>query len=319
MHIGTNLLAALLCWSLVQSAHAQSGIQWSSRPDQAVARATESGVPVMFWITQRAQSNDDEINDLRDAQKDAFRDPVVLTITERYFVPCRVARNSRVLAEAEKLGLPKDIGLHIAVVSPDGVLIDQIDPEQIASAEALADRLAAASRTYRDAMYSEKLKATLTNPETSKTKVRSALRTIWQLRMYGADQDIVGLLSRSDLVPDERSRLYQLLAAFGTEPCVNALLDAAPTDAAAQSALNRADLAAIPALLDALPTADADPTPRQIAAYRAATSLVRTRNAKDEPFWTSATPDERARELDRVRTSGQAVFDSWHAREGRWR
>src|ERR1051326_718780 len=146
-------------------ARAQSGIQWSGSAKMSVDRAAEMGVPIMFWVTDGSKWDDD---DLKDAQRDAFRDPVVLAITERYFVPCRVSRNSNVLAEAERLGLPTNFGLYIAIITPDGKLLDQIDPGQVASPEALAGRLAAASRAYRDSVYNEKIKPVLTDPKAAK-------------------------------------------------------------------------------------------------------------------------------------------------------
>src|SRR5262245_39940820 len=103
---------------LVGPAAAQSGIQWSGSAKLSVDRAVEMGVPVLFWVTANTGWDDD---DLKDAQRDAFRDPIVLAITERYFVPCRVSRsNSNVVAEAERLGLQTHFGFYLAVVTTDG-------------------------------------------------------------------------------------------------------------------------------------------------------------------------------------------------------
>jgi hypothetical protein len=139
------------------------------------------------------------------------------------------------------------------------------------------------------------------------------------MRIYIADQEIVGVLSRKDLTPEERSRLYQLLASFGTAPCMEALLDAAPKEKTAVAALARAEPAAIPSLLSALPPVDGEVSARQVAAYRAAVAIAQLRNPKSDTFWTTAKPDERAKELERVKAAAQAVFDSWQQRDGRWR
>jgi hypothetical protein len=310
------LVMSMVLLGLTAPVRAQSGIQWSGSAKMSVDRAEEMGVPVMFWVTDGSSWNDD---DLKDAQRDAFRDPVVLEITERYFVPCRVSRNSNVIKEAERLGLPTNFGLYIAIITPDGKLLDQIDPGQVASPEALAGRLAAASRAYREAMYNEKIKPVLTDPKAAKSTVAEAVRTVWRTRMYGADKDVVALLARTDLTPGEKSRLYQLLAAFGTEPCVNALLDAALKDRAAAQALARAEPEALGTLLTSLPPESGDVSARQVAAYRAAAAMVQLQVPKSDTFWTSAKPEERAKELERLRTAGQAVFDSWWEREGHWR
>ena len=64
----------------------------------------------MFWITQGSDVGDDD--DLKDAQGESFRDPIVVAIAEHHYVPVRVSRNSRVLEEAGKLGLPTTHGLY---------------------------------------------------------------------------------------------------------------------------------------------------------------------------------------------------------------
>lgn len=313
------LVATIALSFLSLPAAAQNGIQWSGNARASIDRASELSVPVMFWVTERTEWDDDALDDLKDAQEDAFRDPIVVAIADRYFVPVRVSMNSRALGEAEKLGLPTNFGLYIALVTPTGKLLDQIDPGKVASPEELATRLVAASRAYRASVYDAKLKPILTNPESSKPDVRRAVRTLWKMRIYSADTDVVGILQRSDLTPQEQARLYQLLAAFGTAPCVNALLDASPNDKAAATALTRAEPAAIPALLEALPPDSGEVSARQILAYRTAAALARIRGVKDDAFWTSATPEDRAKEIERLRTSAQSVFDSWQAREGRWR
>lgn len=301
---------------LAGPAAAQSGIQWSGSAKMSVDRAVEMGVPVMFWVTDGNRWDDD---DLKDAQRDAFRDPIVLAITERYFVPCRVSRNSNVLAEAERLGLPTHFGLYIAIVTPEGKLVDQIDPGSVATPELLAEKLTAASRKYRDSVYNETLKPVITDLRTAKAKVAEAVRTVWRMRIYSADQDIVALVARDDVKGEQRSRLYQMLAAFGTAPCVNALLDAAPKDKAAVAALSRAEPAALPTLVEAMPATEGEATPRQIAAYRGAALVSKVGAMKDDKFWTTATAQDREKELERVKAAAIAVHNSWWDREGHWR
>jgi hypothetical protein len=314
------ITAAVFAAALPAAARAQSGIQWSGNALQSIDRAKELGVPLLFWVTERTEYDDDDANDLVDAQKDAFRDPIVLALTERYFVPCRVGRNSRAMGEAQKLGLPTNFGLYIAIISPSGQLLAQIDPGQVASPEALADRMAAASRAYRDSVYTEKLKPVLTSPDSMKPQLRRAVRTAWRSRIYSADQDIVKLMGRTDVTKEERARLYPLLGAFATAPCVNALLDAAAAkDTAAAVALARAEPLALTTLVEALPAPEGEVTDRQLAAYRAAAAVAKLVGPKSDTFWTSAKPQDRRAELDRVRAAAQAALDSWQEREGRWR
>ena len=78
----------------------QSPIQWNGNTNMAVARAQEQQLPLMFWVTERADLLDDD--DLRSEQNKAFRDPIVVAIARDRYVPVRVARNSRVLIDAER-------------------------------------------------------------------------------------------------------------------------------------------------------------------------------------------------------------------------
>jgi hypothetical protein len=299
---------------------AQNGIQWSGNARSSVERAREMEVPVMFWVTERTEHDDDAVDDLKDAQEDAFRDPIVVGIAERYFVPCRVARNSNVLSEAQKLGLPTDFGLYIALVTPTGKVLDQIDPRQVATPEALAERLAAASRAHRADVYTEKCRGPITDAGADKSDVRRAVRAVWKMHIYSADADLAALVGRSDLTDQERAKLYKLLAEFGTPACTEALLTASETDGAAKAALGRAEPAALPALIASLPGLEGEVSTRQFAAYSGVVAIAKVRGgAKDEAFWAGASAEDRQAELDRVTAAGQAVHDAWQEREGKWR
>lgn len=317
LHVAVAVVAMALL--ATGTARAQSGIQWSQRPDAALERAREMDVPLMFWVTKRAKWDDEDAKDLRDAQDDSFRESIVAMIAERYFVPCRVTQNSKVLATAEKLGVDITSENYIAIVTASGRLLDQIDPAQVASPEALAERLAAASRAHREAVYEGGLKETIANPQAAKSAVRTAVQAVWRLRIYGADAEIAGLLKRTDLTPPERQRVYKLLGAMGTPECTRALLDAAGSDQEAASALARADVGALPTLLEALPAEEGEVTKRNIAAYRGAAALTRSTSNEPDDFWTKATPQQRAAALERLKTRAEAVYDAWYEREGRWR
>jgi hypothetical protein len=297
-------------------AHAQNPIQWNANPRTAADRAREQQIPIMFWVTQSSVIGRD---DIKDAQSESFRDPVVVAIAEHHFVPVRISRNSRVVEDAQKLGLPTVHGLYVALVTGDGRLIDQIEPSQVANPQAFAERLTAAFRSYRDALYRDKLKGIITSAESSKDDVWQGLQTVWRLNILSADQDIVGLLDRKDLVPVERQRLYSMLASFATKPCVDALLTrAAAGDREAASALGNAEAGALEFLLPQLPTVESA-TDTQIAAYNAAAAIIREHQRQTVNFWKTARPEERARELDTLRARAESVLDYWQERNGRWR
>ena len=315
MWIRGAILGVLLAAAAV--ARAQSPIQWIGNSQTAIARAQEHQLPLMFWVTERRDVFDDD--DLRGAQAQAFRDPIVVSIAHERFVPVRVARNSRVLAEAEKFGLPTGFGLYIALISPDGKLLGQIDPGQVADPDALAQQLTAVFRAYRDQLYTEKLKGAVTDLSAERSRVRPAVQTVWRLGILSADRDMVGLLARQDLTPADRSKIYMLLASFATQPCIEALVGAAEKgDKDAERALSRAEGGALEWLLATLP-GEGEATASQIAAYRAAMQVARAGSPKPEAFWKSAKPEDRTKEVEYVRRKAEPVLDYWRETVGKWR
>jgi hypothetical protein len=312
--IALTVLLALL--ALPAAVLAQNPIQWNANTRAAIDRAHEQQLPLIFWVTESTGVFDS--SDLRDAQAESFRDPTVVAIAEHYFVPVRISRNSRMLEEAQRLGLPTSHGLYVAVITSDGRLLEQIDPGKVADPVIFAERLTAVFRSYRDALYKEQLKSILTSPESTKADVRVALQTIWRLNILSADQDIVGLLDRSDLLPVERQRLYGMLAAFATKPCVDALLlRAAGGDRDAAAALGKAEAGALEFLLPQLPTEESA-TELQVAAYNAA-AQISGMSRKPATFWTGAKPEVRAKELESLTTRAHTVWEYWNERNGRWR
>jgi hypothetical protein len=298
-------------------ASAQNPIQWNGNARAAIERAQEQQLPVMFWVTEGRDIGDDD--DLKDAQEESFRDPIVVAIAEHYYIPVRVSRNSRVLEEAQNLGLPTSHGLCVALVTGDGRVLDQIDPGQVASPEAFAERITRAFRAYRDGFYRDKLKSIITTTDAPKPEVRRAVQTIWRLNILSADQDLVALLDRKDLEPVERQRLYSMLASFATKPCVDALLArAASGDRQAASALAKAEAGALEFLVPQLPTAESA-TAAQIAAYDATVQIAHVRQRRPADFWTNGKPEDRAKELDTLHARAADVLEYWQQRSGRWR
>ncbi len=314
--LSLTALVAILSWA---PALAQNPIQWSGNARASIERARELSLPLMFWVDQRSDNLDGD--DLRDAEEHAFRDPTVAWLAKERYVPVRVSRNSRVLEEARQLGLPTEFGLYVALVTADGKVLDRIDPGEVAQPQALAERLAAASRRYRDGLYESDLKPIVTDPEAPKEKVRRAVQAVWRLGMFAADRDVVALLDRADLTPTERKRLYAMIASIATEPCIVALLErAASGDRDAAGALARAEPAALEWLIPEMPPPDADEhTARQSAAYTAVTQIARAGAARPAPFWKNSKPEDRAKELDRVTLRARAVLEHWQETVGRWR
>lgn len=310
-------IAAILL--LTAGAGAQSPIQWNGNARAAIDRAHEQGLPLMFWVTESNDPGDD--NDLEDAQNDSFRDPIVVAIAHKYYIPVRVSRNSRVLEEAQKLGLPTSHGLYVAIITSDGKLLDQIDPGQVADPMQFAERLTAASRQYRDQMYQQNLREHVANLAAPKPEVRRALQTVWRLGILSADTDIVAILDRTDLLPGERKRLYDVLASFATAPCVEALLTrAAAGEKDAITALNKAEPGALEFLRADIPAPDAaELSPRQIAACRAASQIARLPSRPPDTVWAGPATPARTKALEKLAPRVDSVFEYWQENTGRWR
>ncbi len=311
-----GVLAALV-W--IGTVSAQNPVQWSGNARASIERARELSLPLMFWVDDRA--NDLDEDNLRDAQENAFHDPVVVWLSQHRFIPVRVSRNSRVLKEAAELGLPTEFGRYIALVSADGRVLDQIDPGAVAGAGTLAERLAAASKKYRDELYEKEYKPILTSKEEPKDRVRRAVQAVWQLSLLSADKDCVALLDRGDLTPTERGRLYGMLAALATKPCIDSLLSRAEKgERDAANALARAEAGALEWLIPEMAPADAsERTARQSAAYLAVVQIARAGSARPDAFWKNAKVEDRAKELERLTRRAESVLDYWRENTGRWR
>ncbi len=292
-------------------AGAQNPVQWSGNVKQSVDRAAEQSLPLLIWVKDGHDFDDD---DLEDAQEDCFRDPIVVGLIQKRFVALRVNRNSRVIEEAGKLGLPTGFGLYCAVLTHDGRVIDQMGPGEVAQPPVFAARLVAAYGKFCDDLYESKILPVLQDPATPKPRARLAAQTVWRLGIKRADTAIIGLLSRPDLQPQEVGRLYELLASLGTRESIRALLDRADEKPAA-AALAKAEPGALEWLVPEMPHADGQPTPRQLAAYAAATRVCRTA-AKGKEWWDSSTPALRQKELDRVQAKAVTVLEYWREHEG---
>ncbi|MBL8964422.1 MAG: hypothetical protein KF787_01045 [Phycisphaeraceae bacterium] len=313
-----RLLLAIILATIASPARAQNPIQWMGNSKAAVNRAAEHSMPLLFWVTEKEDALDDD--DLRDAQSRAFRDPAVSALAQRRFVPVRVSRgNSRVVEEAQKLGLPTDFGLYIAIISPEGKLIRRISPGDVADAQALATSMVEALHTYLNDLYDSKLRPVITSSESSKADVRDAVQTVWRLGILSADKDCIALLERGDLTPTEHARLCTMLGAMATPACIEELLGrAAAGDEAAANALNQAEAGALETLLKELPPEHRPPEPRQVVAYRAACRISHT-SAKPDSFWPEAQPGQRRAALESLRRRAEPILDFWNHNTGRWR
>lgn len=236
-------------------------------------------------------------------------------LIQNHFIPVRVSRTSNVLAEAERHGLPTSHGLYCAVLTADGRLLDSMGPGEVADPAAFASHLQRAYARFCDDLFENELRPLLENPATPKPQARRAVQAVYRLGIRSADHAVISLLSRSDITPSERNRLYDVLASLATQPAISALLDRAP-DAAAVAALRRAHHDSLQWLTAEFPAASGPVLPRQFAAYDAASRICRYSASRDKDWWSRAGSDDRQQELDRLHDRIQAVLDYWNQNEG---
>jgi len=316
------LYSALSLLLLSQTpAVAQNPIQWSGSVKQSVDRAVEQSLPLLFWVKEGSTLDNDN---LEDAQEDSFRDPTVVSYVHNHFVPVRVNRNSRVIEEASKLGLPTKFGLYCAVITTEGVLLAEMGPGEVANPEVFAAKLIGAYNKYITDLYVKDLKPQITDLQTPMPQARLALQKVWKLDIKSADADIINLLSREDLTTTQTRRIYELLASLGTKASIEELLkrtDQQSESKAAAAALLKAQPHAIEFLLPALPSpnapanADSNLPPAQLAAYNALARISRT-TANSQEWWSHAKPDVRLTEINRVQTKATAILEYLQGQSG---
>lgn len=258
--------------------------------------------------------------------------PVVVWLSRSRFIPVRVARNSNVLKVAEEFGLPTTHGLYVAVMSPDGKVLAEINPIELTDPSVLATRLQSAFDAYRADIYETKVKPVLANPESPLPALREALTLVWKMNITAADAPVFALLARPNLTKVQTSRLYSLLASLATDPAIQHLVGAATTDPDALKALRTAPPGALRVLLAELPEPQPetqpdpsakDPGPglndRQFAAYAALCTIAKAGEPRPKKFWETAPAKQQADVLTKARAKAEAVLAYWDEGEGKYR
>lgn len=314
----TMVLAATLAALVLltpRAALAQNPVQWSTNAGRAIERAREQLLPILIWVKDgRNDGGGNGDNDLEDAQEDCFRDPVVVGIIQKHFVPLKVSRNSRSVEEMKRLGLPTGFGLYCAVLTYDGNVLDTMGPGEVAQPHTFATHLNTAYTRFCGDVYQKEIKPVLEDLKSPKSKARLAAQAVWRLGIKQADTVVIGLLSREDLSAMEKSRVYELLASLSTAKSIGALLERAD-DKQASAALAKANPGALEWLLPAMPSAEGEISARQLAAYTAAAKICRT-SPKGKDWWDNAKPEARQKELDRVGMQAATVLEFWRQQEG---
>lgn len=292
---------------------ADSTIQWISDPARGVAAAKKADKLVLFWVPGSSTENDSK---LENAQSRVFRDPLVKSIVAERFVPTRLSRSSDNAATFQKLGLPQDYGLYLAVVNPqDGTLVDRITAEAVADEHTLATKLTEAYRSRGQSAfdaYAKQLEAAEVEPGV----VEAAIGVVDRYTVTGADNSLIKLLENSRLSDALRKRIFDTLAKLSTKEAVAALLQNAKDSKAAADALMKIEPGGAAHLLEAI--AGEDPE-LMLIAYKAAAKATKLPSPKVDRFFSGKNERAINEEKQRVIQHVRRVAARWEETIGLYR
>jgi hypothetical protein len=299
-------VVGIIGFGLTASAAAQT-VQWISNINQGVGQAKRTGLPLLLYIT----GSDKDGGDIKDNQQRAFRDPLVREIVSARFVPVRQAYGSASKQVLQEVGASPETRLAIVCITPNGKLVGTVGTGQIEQARALATQLTMLFRTYRTGVFERELKPKLEDDATRPGDIIKALKVIEKLLIIEADQGVVKLLENEKLASTVRKQVYGVLAVLSTPRCVKALLEAAPNDKLAATALKRCTPAGAEEMLSAL---DLEKPGELPVAYDAVTKICKIKGAKPRGFWNGKNERLLYDEIERVEAEVRKSAKRWRDR-----
>jgi hypothetical protein len=308
------IVMAGLSLSAGAAAQGQRPIQWIANTQEGVAQAKRTGLPIIFYVTGSGRRDD---SDLEQAQRRAFRDPLVRGIAEERFVPIRLPRSNENRNMLEQMGAPAATGLYLACATPDGKLIGTIPPDQVADARVLARQMTAMFRKYRVDMFQRELKPKLEDEAARPGDIVKALKVIEKFLILEADESVAKLLERGQLSKALQKQVYDVLAELSTPKSVDTLLEAALQDKLAATALARCTPAGAEQMLPALDLGQ--PQEKFLVVYEAVTKICKIKATKPPGFWSGPNARLIAEEIERVKAEVGKTAKRWRDRHEAYR
>jgi hypothetical protein len=301
----TRVAILFACVAGTVSAAAQStDLPWRTDPQQAVAEAHQQDRPLLVYVLAGTKDRDDK---LEQAHHRSFSDPRVQRLAQR-FIPLKLSRSVHrdVLKD---FGLSESANMVISFVTPGGKVLGEISAGGIAQAESLAAKLAAVLQSFSETTYEDRLKPILESADAKAADVKAALRTIGELRITVAEQDLVKFLEREQLDPALRSAACETLAALSTKSAVGKLLDLSGAgDKAAAKALEKCTPVGAEYLWADL---QPDATPFDYPLYKLITKICDVREAKPEKWFDTAKPKVRQDHLAKIEKLVHEAAKRW--------
>ena len=274
-------------------AQSSQGIQWQKDPQQAVALAQRTKLPLMFYVLPGSSDRDER---LERAQRRALADPRVLRLSQR-FIPVRLSR-SRHRDLLEKVHLRRTASMEMSFVAPNGDRLDNISAGGIAEPDSLAQKMARVFNFYRQRLFDTEQRPVLEKKESKPAEIRAALERIRDFIILGADSTVVTLMEREGLDAKNAALCYDVLAQLSTQISVNKLLDLSlDGDANAAKALTKCTPAAAELMLGQMITEDGGV---RVDIYKAVTKICRIKKVKSNQWWERAKERLHIKERERV-------------------
>lgn len=287
-------------------AHAQRGINWLNDPQEAVALAQRTQLPIMVYVLAGSDERDD---DLENAQRRALSDPQVLAQARR-FVPLRLSR-SRHRDILSQFHLPESANMQISFVEPGGAALDTLSPSGVGQADSLAQKMALVFDLYRQRLFDREMRPVLEKPDSESAEVLKVLQRIRELTIKQADASVAALLERQNAEPAVLNAAYDTLAHLSTKIAVEKLLErSAAGDDRAARALAECTPEAAELMLDSLIS---DEGTLRVDVYQAVAKICRIRSTKPVKWWEKANERLQQRELERVRELVREAAQRWKA------
>lgn len=295
----------------VTGSSALGQVNWTSDEAAALKQAKTQDRPLIIhfsadegkkWQGGRGgdyRNKGNRVDMAREAVRKAFRDPRVAKLAAHcvpVFADIKDKRNSEI---RKKLG-GQIRGNDVVFATPDLEKLEEINAGQM-NADAAFEVLERALAKWTAKLYARDVRPVLQDEEAPPAKLRAALQRlaeIVQVAPAGADQDVIALLGRDRLDGGVRGLAFDVLAKLSTEPAVHELMRQAEKYAPADKALRKCTRRSLKVLLTYLKD---EQSHEFLRAYKTIAAITDARAQPDE-FWKNASVEQRAAEINRIRT-----------------
>ena len=292
-------IAIVIIFTAPVLAQGTAGIRWQNDPEQAVAQAKNTKLPLMCYVLSGEKDRDEKVHS---KQNRAFADPRVVKLSER-FVCLKLSRSGH-RDKLAQFHLSPAANMEISFVAPaDGSQLGDIGPTGVADPVSLAQKMALVFNVHRQRLFDAELKPVLENKDAKPADLLAALGRVRELTILGADATVAALLDAEGLDAKVVASVYDVLAYLSTKASVAKLLERSPHDPKATEALGKCTPAGAEMMFEQI-HGEGDTV--RLDVYHAVAKICKISSLKADPWWAKANTTLRNKELERV---GKIVAD----------